>query len=231
MQIMTESPVHVPDPPKQELSAQAGERRRFPDLGRFWTAANVLTLSRIGLMPVIAWLVYRGGPMWLLVLLIAAAVATDYFDGKVARYTGTVSEWGKILDPTADKLAAAAVTLALVVRPIEPTLPVWFVIVVVVRDIVIAGGGLIQTRRLGFVMMALWSGKVAVNLLALTVVAVLFAMPAFVIEILVWATAATLLYSLGRYLHRFVMVARYGAAIPLDERHNVLRDQLPGRAA
>lgn len=199
----------------------------FPDLGRFWTAANMLTLSRVALLPPIAWLAYQGGPMWLLLLLILVAVATDFFDGKVARWTGTVSEWGKVLDPTADKLAAAAVTLALVIRPIEPTLPVWFVILVVLRDVIIAGGGVIQTRRLGYVMMALWSGKVAVNFLAATVLAVLFAFPQLLIDILVWVTTVSLLYSLGRYLYRFIQVIRLGPAIPLDERHNVRRDQLP----
>jgi len=205
------------------------ETRGFPDLGRFWTAANGLTLSRIALVPFIAWLVYLSGPLWLLGLLILVAVATDYFDGKVARATGTVSEWGKVLDPAADKLAAAAVTLALVVRPEPPNLELWFVVLIVVRDVIIAVGGVIQTRRLGFVMMALWSGKVAVNLLAATVVAVLLAVPRPLIDALVWLTTLTLLYSLVRYLYRFVQVQRFGPNVPLDERHNVVRERLPSR--
>jgi phosphatidylglycerophosphate synthase len=209
--------------------AGEGRPRGFPDLGPFWTAANALTLLRIAIVPFIAWLVYRGGPFGWLLALVALAIATDFFDGKVARWTGTVSEWGKALDPVADKLAAAAVTFALVVRPPEvgPTLPVWFVLVVIARDVVIAGGGIIQTRRLGFVMMALWSGKVAVNLLALTVVATLLAAPQPIITALVWTTTAVLVYSLGRYLLRFREVMRYGTEIPLDARHEVVRERLP----
>ncbi len=198
------------------------------DLGHFWTWANALTIARILLVPPIAWLVYVDGPLWLLGLLVGLAIATDFFDGKVARWTGTVSEWGKLLDPAADKLAAAAVTAALVFRPVEPNLALWFVALIVIRDLGIAAGGMIQVRRLGFVMMALWSGKVAVNLLAATVVAVLLRFPQVLIDALVWATTITLLYSLGRYLHRFLLVRRHGSEIPLDERHNVDRQRLRG---
>lgn len=222
----------APHDPEVRTRSAARPRRGFPDLGPFWTAANALTLLRIATVPFIAWLVYRGGPFSWLLALVAFAILTDYLDGKVARWTGTVSEWGKALDPAADKLAAAAVTLALVVRPEEvgPTLPVWFVVVVVARDVIIAVGGLIQTRRLGFVMMALWSGKVAVNLLAATVVAALLALPDDLITALVWITTAALLYSLGRYLMRYREVARLGPAVPLNERHEVIREHLPDRA-
>jgi dsRNA-specific ribonuclease len=82
-------------------------------------------LSRLALVAPIAVLIYRDGPLLWLLALILLAVATDYFDGKVARWTGTVSEWGKVLDPLADKLAAAVVVLALVLRPVEPTLPLY----------------------------------------------------------------------------------------------------------
>jgi CDP-diacylglycerol--glycerol-3-phosphate 3-phosphatidyltransferase len=189
----------------------------------------MLTLSRILLVPFIAWLVYRDGPFLWLAGLICLAVATDFLDGRVARRMGTVSEWGKVLDPLADKFAAAAVTLALVLRPVEPTLEVWFVIFVIVRDLVIVAVGIIQTQRIGFVLMALWSGKVAVNLLAATVVAVLFGAPEEVIMLLMWVTTAALLYSLVKYVYRFVQVMRLGVAVPLDERHRVVREHLPDR--
>lgn len=186
--------------------------RAFPDLGRFWTVANGLTLARIALVPPIAYLVYRGEPYGLLMGLIFVAIATDWFDGKIARWSNTVSDWGKVLDPTADKLAAAAVTLALVLRPeaVGPRLPVWFVAVVIARDLVIAVGGIIQTRRLGYVMMSLWSGKVAVTALALTVVAALLQADPEVLRVCVWTTTALLAYSLLRYLYRFVRVTRLG---------------------
>lgn len=199
-------------------------------MGRFWSLANLLTLSRIALLPPIAYLVYHGGPLIWLAVLLLTAVATDFFDGRVARRMNTVSEWGKVLDPLADKFAAAVVCAVLVVRPVEPTLELWFVGLVVARDLIIASGGVVQTRRVGFVLMALWSGKVAVNLLALTVIAVLIAAPQVVIDVLTWTTAVTLLYSLVRYLHRFTVVMRLGPDVPLDDRHNVVLDRVPQNA-
>ena len=151
----------------------------FPDMGPFWTLANGLSLSRVLLLGPIAWLVYRGGPMGWMFGLIGVAIATDFFDGRLARSRGAVSEWGKVLDATADELAAAAVTLALLTRPESagPSLPLWFVLLAITRDAILAVGGLIQTRRLGRFTSSLWSGKVAVTLLALVVVAALAKAP------------------------------------------------------
>ena len=183
-------------------------------MGSFWTAANLLSLSRAVLVVPIAVLVYRGGPILWMFALIGLAIATDWFDGRVARWSDTVSEWGKVLDATADKLAAAAVTVALLTRPEEagPNLPLWFVALAIARDVMLAAGGLIQTRRLGRFTSSLWSGKVAVAALAVTVVAALLAAPPPVMEALVGLTAAVMAYSILKYGIRFVAIARWGAA-------------------
>lgn len=196
----------------------------FPDMGRFWTAANLLSLSRIGLVFPIAGLVYRGGPIAPMFALIGLAVATDWFDGRVARWSDTVSEWGKVLDASADKVAAAAVTVALLIRPeaAGPTLPLWFVALAIVRDAVLAVGGMMQTRRLGRFTSSLWSGKVAVAALALTVVAALLRAPAPVMEAVLGLTAAVMLYSVAKYLVRFRAILRYGRDA-LEADGNTLR--------
>ena len=200
----------------------------FPDMGQFWTAANLLSLSRAVLVVPIAWLVYRGGPIGPMFALIGLAVATDWFDGRVARWRGQVSEWGKVLDATADKLAAAAVTLALLLRPEEagPRLPLWFVMLAITRDALLAVGGLVQTRRLGRFTSSLWSGKVAVAALATTVVAALLRAPAGVMEALLWFTAAILVYSIVKYSVRFRAILRHGLDA-LDEADDVLRPEHP----
>jgi len=104
---------------------------------------------------------------WLLGL-VAIAVITDWLDGKIARWTGTVSEWGKVLDPLADKLGSALVGFVLALKGI---LPWWFVVLVVVRDVLIMIGGVLLMRRLGRVVPSIWMGKVAVTFLALTILA------------------------------------------------------------
>lgn len=192
----------------------------FPHMGRLWTAANALSLSRAVLVAPIAVLVYRGGPVGPMFALIGLAIATDWFDGRVARWSGTVSEWGKVLDAVADKLAAAAVTVALLTRPEPPNLPLWFVALAVSRDVILAVGGLVQTRRLGRFTSSLWSGKVAVAALALTVVVALlgepFATPRLM-EALVGLTAAVMAYSIVKYTVRFVAIARRGEAALADD--------------
>ena len=205
----------------------------FPAMGSFWTVANGLSLARAVLVLPIAWLVYRGGHVGLLFALIGLAIATDWFDGRVARWSNTVSEWGKVLDATADKLAAAAVTLALLLRPAEagPSLPLWFVALAIVRDVLLALGGLLQTRRLGRFTSSLWSGKVAVTALAVTIVAALLGAAPAVMEALIGLTAAVMAYSIVKYGIRFTAIMRHGDAA-LEPDGNTLRSEhrVVGRA-
>ena len=197
-------------------------RPSFPDMGQFWTVANALSFIRILLVAPITWLIYKDGPIGPMFGLIGLAIVTDFFDGRVARWSHTVSEWGKVLDATADKIAAASVTIALLTRPAEPNLELWFVLLAVTRDIILTVGGLLQTRRLGQFTSSLWSGKIAVSALALTVVAALVGAGAQVMEACVWATAAIMLYSIVEYTLRFRAIMREGSAIELDEDGNVL---------
>ena len=78
--------------------------------------------------------------------VIFLAVLSDYVDGIVARKTNSISDWGKMFDPLADKLAIGAfiVTLGIV-----KAVPLWFVILFLSRDAVIAAGGVLITRKIG----------------------------------------------------------------------------------
>ncbi|TPG18591.1 CDP-diacylglycerol--glycerol-3-phosphate 3-phosphatidyltransferase [Sphingomonas koreensis] len=81
------------------------------------TLPNILTLSRIVAVPLLAWLLWW--PSWHLGYAIGFALyclmgITDYFDGYVARARGAVSKLGIFLDPIADKIMVAAVILLLV---------------------------------------------------------------------------------------------------------------------
>ncbi len=175
------------------------------DLGTFWTAANMLSLCRVVLIAPITYLILVNGPLAWLMGLILLAMVTDWFDGRIARWSHTVSDWGKVLDPLADKLMATAVTLALVVRG---ALPLWFLLLIVVRDAVIVYGGVLVTRRTGKVYMSIMSGKLAVSALAVTVVAALLRADPPVMNFCVLATTALLLYSFVRYILRGIEVAR-----------------------
>lgn len=185
-------------------------------LGQFWTAANILSLARLVLVWPIVYIILTDGPrLWLLGLVLLAA-ATDFFDGRVARWSHTVSEWGKVLDPLADKVGAGLVVLALV---IHGDLPVWLPVLMIVRDVLIVWGGIRLTKRTGHVFMSIWSGKLAVSAVALTVVMALLRADPAVMEVCIWATTALLAYSFIVYWIRYLRVVRTGRipnnAVPL----------------
>ncbi len=173
------------------------------ELGRFWTYANALSVARIALVVPIALLVWTGEHIGWLWALVAVGVATDFFDGKLARWTGTVSEWGKVLDPFADKIGAVVIGGALALRPVEPNLPVWLIVLVLVRDVLIFGGGVLIAKRHGSVPPSVWSGKLAVGAVVL---AVLFALLRWTqaMDAAVWVALVLLVVSFAQYLLRFV---------------------------
>jgi cardiolipin synthase len=111
------------------------------------TLPNILTLSRIVAVPLLAWLLWLPG--WHVGYALAFALycmmgITDYFDGYVARARGTVSKLGIFLDPIADKIMVAAVILLLVgTRDGAPPVIGGFnqiaALVILLREIMVSG--------------------------------------------------------------------------------------------
>jgi cardiolipin synthase (CMP-forming) len=110
------------------------------------TLPNVLSVSRILLIPAFVWLIVDRDTTFTGLLLFGVVVSTDWLDGYVARRTGTVTDVGKLLDPTADRLAIGAGLVALVVRG---AFPLWAALAILVRDlaVLIAGVTLLATRK------------------------------------------------------------------------------------
>ena len=179
----------------------------IPPLGKFWTFANVLSLFRVILAIPITYLILIDGSVAWILGLILLAVLTDWFDGHLARWSHTVSNWGKVLDPLSDKATALLVTGALVVRG---DLPIWFVVVIVVRDALIVIGSVMLTRRISHVFMSIWVGKVAVTALAVTVLAALLKADPPVLQFCIWLTLAMMLYAFVLYILRFLRMWRTG---------------------
>jgi CDP-diacylglycerol--glycerol-3-phosphate 3-phosphatidyltransferase len=99
---------------------------------------NMLTLLRIAIIPVICLFIFLGDPMsgLLSVVLFAAAGATDWFDGYLARKRDLVSLTGKFLDPLADKLLVlGALVMLLPVGRISP----WIVLILLARELAVMG--------------------------------------------------------------------------------------------
>ncbi len=130
--------------------------------GSLLTAPNLLSAARIPLSLAACVLVARRSVVPALVA-IGLAIATDFLDGAVARATGRESDWGRILDPLADKVGVAAFLVTLV---LVGAVPLWFLVVVVSRDLLIAAGGIYLTRRVGSPPSSNTWGKLATLLLS-----------------------------------------------------------------
>lgn len=111
------------------------------------TLPNVLTLSRIVAMPLLAFLLWW--PKWEFGYALAFALyclmgITDYFDGYLARSSGTVSKLGVFLDPIADKIMVAAVILVLTAQgilkgPYVGDMHVIAGLIILVREMAVSG--------------------------------------------------------------------------------------------
>jgi len=174
-------------------------------LGRFWTVPNMLTLSRLVLaMPIAILVLVRGSLGWIIALTLAA-VATDWFDGRLARWSQSVSGWGKVLDPLVDKIGGGAIVLSLVIRG---SLPLWFAGVMVARDALIVLGGVRLAQRFGHLSSSMLAGKIAVTAVALAVLAALLEADPPVMRFCVVASTALLVYSFLRYTWRYFAIVR-----------------------
>ena len=102
------------------------------------TAANLLTVLRMLLIPPFAILLLYGYRGWALLVFLAAGI-TDLFDGLIARWTGQKTTLGAWLDPMADKLLLVTMFVMLTLPGIGSAnpLPLWFTILVLSRDIAI----------------------------------------------------------------------------------------------
>lgn len=117
-----------------------------PSSARVLTIPNVLSFLRIALIPLFVALIVDRDTTFAGLVLFAVVAATDWVDGFLARRLGQVSELGKILDPTADRIAMAAGLVALAVRG---AFPWWAAALILARDVVVlaVGIGLLFGRR------------------------------------------------------------------------------------
>ena len=135
-----------------------------------WTIPNLFTLLRLLCLPLFVWLLFgpenRQAAAWLL----GALGTTDWVDGYLARRLGQTSEFGKMFDPTVDRLLFVVSIVAIM---IDGSMPIWFGAAVLAREIVVGGTVAIATVFFGMERFDVtWWGKTATFLL-------MFAVPGF----------------------------------------------------
>ena len=155
--------------------------------------ANKLTLARVVMIPAFMLVLYLGIPganYWAL-LIFALASITDWLDGYIARRYNQTTDFGKFMDPLADKCLVTAAMLWFVE---VGQMPAWALLTVIVREFAISGLRM-NAATSGRVIAAGWSGKVKTAATMVCIVLMFLPIPAVLNTVCVWIIALTTLYS------------------------------------
>jgi cardiolipin synthase len=182
-----------------------------------FTVPNLLSILRMGIIPLFVLALIDGRPVRALVLFVVAGV-TDALDGLIARYLNQRSVLGMYLDPAADKLLLVTAYVTLSMPKLQPSfdIPVWVTALVITRDVVIVVVALVMhlAHGVGRFPPSLL-GKVNTGLQVGTVIVVLATAPWPRLEPLatfcVFAVAATTLLSGVDYVFRANRLPKAGA--------------------
>ena len=126
---------------------------------------NILTISRFFLIPIIVLFLIQGNYIFAFIFLTISGL-TDVLDGTIARKYNYISNFGKLIDPLADKSTQVAV---LVVLSLKSIIPIWILILVVLKEFaMIAGASFLYGKE--FVVSSKWYGKIATVLFYIAIV-------------------------------------------------------------
>ena len=169
---------------------------------------NNLTVVRVLMIPFFVWFMLPslGGEMaaskWIALAIFCIASLTDLLDGKIARKYNLVTNFGKFMDPLADKLLVGAAMICLVEMG---RLPAWIVIVIISREFIISGFRLIASDN-GIVIAASYWGKFKTVFQMAMIIVLIAAFEGSVFEvveqILIWVSLILTIVSLVDYIRK-----------------------------
>ena len=155
--------------------------------------ANKLTLARVFMIPLFLVIVYWGfpGSRYVALGVYILACLTDLLDGYIARHYNQITDFGKFMDPLADKCLVTAAMLWFVEIG---QMPAWALLIVIVREFAVSGLRMIAADK-GRVIAAGWSGKVKTASTMVCIVLMLLPIGYWVNSICVAVIVLTTIYS------------------------------------
>ncbi|MBQ3414984.1 MAG: CDP-diacylglycerol--glycerol-3-phosphate 3-phosphatidyltransferase [Clostridia bacterium] len=126
---------------------------------------NILTIIRFLLIPIILFYIFTGNYLIAFVIFTISGI-TDIADGFIARKYNLVSNFGKLMDPLADKLTQISVLFSLTIVKI---IPVWIVVIVIIKEIIMVSGASFLYGK-DVVVYSRWYGKLATVLFYIAIV-------------------------------------------------------------
>lgn len=176
------------------------------------TVPNILSLFRLCLVPVFVGVYFSGGPLAkaYAALVYAVASLTDMLDGKIARKFNQVSKLGRILDPLGDKMMTFAVLLCITLSNV---IPVWAIIIFIIKELAMALGGMILLRKLNDMPPSNYFGKVStVVFFVVCVLLMLFDFHKKTATALISFALAVMLFAFASYIIRYIqLIKRQGS--------------------
>ena len=166
--------------------------------------ANKLTILRVIMIPAFLLVLYLNIPYanyWALVIFALASI-TDTLDGYIARHYNQVTDFGKFMDPLADKCLVIAAMLWFVEVGL---MPAWALLVVIVREFGVSGLRMVAADK-GRVIAAGWSGKVKTAATMVCILLMLLPVPDIVNTICVAIIVLTTIYSGVEYFAKNIDV-------------------------
>lgn len=165
---------------------------------------NKLTMFRVILIPFFVFFLlapfFEGYGNYIAVGIFVVASLTDFLDGYLARKHNLVTNFGKFMDPLADKLLVCSALICLIELKL---IPAWVVIIIIAREFIISGFRLIASDN-GVVIAASYWGKFKTTFQILMVIVLMLQIPhtAFSVigQVLIWISLALTIISLVDYI-------------------------------
>ena len=174
---------------------------------------NKLTILRVLMIPFFVvfmlWDITGAADKWIAELIFIVASLTDMLDGKIARKYNLVTNFGKFMDPLADKLLVGAAMICLVEMG---RLPAWIVIIIISREFIISGFRLIASDN-GVVIAASYWGKFKTVFQMAMIIVLIFDLGGFfgIVETaLIWISLILTIVSLVDYIMKNIGVLKDG---------------------
>ncbi len=172
---------------------------------KIWNVPNALTMLRMALIPVF-WYFMMDGRLYAGLAVFAAASLTDIADGYIARKYDLITDFGKLMDPLADKLMVISMMTSLAIKGIAPWLAL--AIILAKEAAMVAGGAILYKHHV--VVYAIWIGKLAQATVVCALISCFFHEPlqnalGFPLHTaLLWLGVALTLCALGVYMKQAI---------------------------
>ncbi len=174
---------------------------------------NKLTVLRVAMVPFFVFFMLTGvggeANKWISLLIFCAASLTDLIDGKLARARNLVTNFGKFMDPLADKLLVCSAMICLIPAG---KLAAWVVIVIIAREFIISGFRLVAADNRIVIAASYWGKCKTVSQMAMVIVLIADLGGVFDVvgTALIWISVVLTVVSLVDYIGKNIQVLTQG---------------------